>query len=159
MTAIQSRSMTLAEGAVAPTGLRIRPQMALTFDDVLLVPRYSAIVSRRDTDPSSPFSRNIGLRIPIVSSNMDTVTESEMAIALARAGGIGVIHRFLTIRQQAAEVRRVKRISSFIITAPLTLPPSATVGDARQAMERAGVGGVIIVDAEAQVLGLSLIHI
>ncbi|HQZ71131.1 MAG: IMP dehydrogenase [Anaerolineae bacterium] len=154
MTAIQSRSMTLAEGAVAPTGLRIRPQMALTFDDVLLVPRYSAIVSRRDTDPSSPFSRNIGLRIPIVSSNMDTVTESEMAIALARAGGIGVIHRFLTIRQQAAEVRRVKRISSFIITAPLTLPPSATVGDARQAMERAGVGGVIIVDAEAQVLGI-----
>lgn len=154
MTAIKSRSFAMTKGATAPSGLRIRPQTALTFDDVLLVPCYSAIVSRQDTDPSSLFSRNIGLRVPIVSSNMDTVTESEMAIALARAGGIGVIHRFLTIRQQAAEVRRVKRVSSYIITDPLTLPPTATVGEARLAMERAGVGGVVIVDSGGTVLGI-----
>ncbi len=154
MTAIQSRSSTLAEGAIARPGLIVRSRMALTFDDVLLVPRYSAIVSRQDTDPSASFSRNIALRVPIVSSNMDTVTESEMAIALARAGGIGVIHRFLTVRQQAAEVRRVKRISSYIISDPLTLPMSATVGEARLAMERAGVGGVVIVDARSTVLGI-----
>lgn len=136
------------------TGLRLRPQTALTFDDVLLVPRHSAIVSRQDTDTRSPFSRGIELRVPIVSSNMDTVTESGMAIALARAGGIGVIHRFLTVRQQAAEVRRVKRTSSYIIADPLTLPPQATVAEARAAMERAGVGGVVIVDAAGKALGI-----
>ncbi|MCB0216952.1 MAG: IMP dehydrogenase [Chloroflexi bacterium] len=126
----------------------------LTFDDVLLVPRHSSIRSRRDTDTSTPFSRNIRLRMPIVSSNMDTVTESAMAIAIARAGGIGVIHRFLSIEAQAREVRRVKRTESFIVADPLTLPPSASVAEAREAMLGEGVGGVIIVDDQRIVVGI-----
>ncbi len=90
----------------------------LTFDDVLLVPKYSDITSRSQTDLSTKLSRNISINIPFVSANMDTVTESFMAMAMARAGGIGIIHRFLPIQEQANEVLKVKRSGSVIIENP-----------------------------------------
>jgi IMP dehydrogenase len=103
---------------------------ALTFDDVLLVPAHSA-VHPRDVDVGSRFSRRIALNLPIVSSAMDTVTESELAIALARVGGLGVIHKNLAIAEQCAQVDRVKRSQSGTIADPVTLPPSASPGKAR----------------------------
>ena len=93
----------------------------LTFDDVLLVPKYSDITSRTQTDLSTKLSRNISINIPFVSANMDTVTESSMAMAMARAGGIGIIHRFLAIQSQANEVLKVKRSGSVIIDNPYTI--------------------------------------
>jgi|DewCreStandDraft_2_1066082.scaffolds.fasta_scaffold02303_8 IMP dehydrogenase len=134
--------------------MRIRKEPGLTFDDVLLVPQRSPIPSRRDVDTSSRFSRHITLHIPIVSSNMDTVTEGRMAIAMARAGGIGVIHRFLPAPRQAAEVARVKRAESFVVEDPFTLPPEATVGQARAALAERGIGGVVIVDGERRPVGI-----
>lgn len=134
--------------------MRIRKEPGLTFDDVLLVPQRSPIPSRRDVDTSSRFSRHITLHIPIVSSNMDTVTEGRMAIAMARAGGIGVIHRFLPAARQAAEVARVKRAESFVVEDPFTLPPEATVGQARAALAERGIGGVVIVDGDRRPVGI-----
>ena len=104
---------------------------ALTFKDVLLVPRRSTIASRKDTDVSGRFSRRIALNCPIVSANMDTVTEWEMAAAMARAGGLGIVHRFLSIDDQVAQVARVKRAESLVIDSPYTLSPSDTVARAR----------------------------
>jgi IMP dehydrogenase len=130
------------------------PRFGLTFDDVLLVPKYSDVKSRRDVDTKSRFSRDIPLSIPIVSANMDTVTESAMAIAMARLGGIGVIHRFLPPEVQVAEVVRVKRSESVVIEDPMTLGPDRTVRDARDAIEEHAIGGIVIVDADRKVLGL-----
>jgi len=96
-------------------------RQGLTYDDVLLVPQYSDIRSRKDVDTSAQLTKHIRLGVPIVSANMDTVTESEMAIALARRGGIGIIHRFNTIEQQVNQVRQVKRSESFIIENPYTI--------------------------------------
>ncbi len=93
----------------------IRPTKGLTFDDVLLVPRRSSIASRQDVDTSTRLTPSIRLHIPILSANMDTVTESRMAIAMARAGGMGVLHRFMTIERQVQEVKIVKRAQGFII--------------------------------------------
>ena len=90
----------------------------VTFDDVLLVPKYSKITSRSDTDLSTKLSKNISLNIPLISANMDTVTESSMAVTVAREGGIGIVHRFLTIQQQVNEVLKVKRSGSIIIENP-----------------------------------------
>jgi IMP dehydrogenase len=118
---------------------------ALTFDDVLLVPAYSA-VHPREVDVRSRFSRRIALNVPLVSSAMDTVTESELAIALAREGGIGVIHRNLAITEQAAQVDRVKRSESGVIADPVTLPPTATLGEARALMARFHISGVPITE-------------
>ena len=134
--------------------LNLRPAVGLTFDDVLLIPRHSAVRSRGDTCTDTWFSRNIRLHIPVVSSNMDTVTESEMAITLARAGGIGVIHRFMTVERQADEVRRVKRTEAHVIVDPLTLWPDSTVGTARRVMAERGVGGLIITDLDNVVHGI-----
>jgi IMP dehydrogenase len=116
---------------------------ALTFDDVLLVPAYSA-VHPRDVDVRTRFSRRIPLNLPIVSSAMDTVTESELAIALAREGGLGVIHKNLDIAGQCAQVDRVKRSESGMIADPVTLPPTATLGEARAVMARFHISGVPI---------------
>ena len=102
----------------------------LTFDDVLLVPKHFYGSSRSQINTTSRFSRNITVNIPIVSSNMDTVTESPMAIALAREGGIGIIHRFMTIQEQVKEVEIVKRAESIIIERPYTLNPDATLASA-----------------------------
>jgi IMP dehydrogenase len=126
----------------------------LTYDDVLLEPRCSDIRSRRDVDTSTQLSRHIRLRIPIVSANMDTVTESEMAIAMARHGGIGIIHRFNSIEEQVNEVRRVKRSESFIIENPYTIGPDETVAAARALMEQHSVTGLPVIDAEGKLVGI-----
>lgn len=116
----------------------------LTFDDVLLVPKRSPIISRSQTDLKTKLSRNITLNIPIISANMDTVTESGMAIAIAREGGIGIIHRFLTIENQVDEILKVKRSESVIIEQPYTIKPDITVLEARKAMEGYGVSGLLV---------------
>ena len=107
----------------------------LTYDDVLLVPNYSEVLPR-EVSIQSKFSKNITLHVPIVSAAMDTVTESAMAIAMAQEGGIGVLHKNMTIEQQAAEVRKVKRAESGMIIDPVTLPLTANVGDAKAAIKK-----------------------
>src|SRR3989449_7116306 len=120
-----------------------RPASALTFDDVLLVPRLSS-VHPRNVDVRSRFTRGIPLNIPLVSAAMDTVTESELAIAIAREGGIGVIHKNLSIEEQAAQVDRVKRSESGMIVDPFTLPPDASLRQAHELMSRYHISGVPI---------------
>lgn len=117
----------------------------LTYDDVLLIPAYSEVLPR-EVNIQSKFTRNITLNVPVISAAMDTVTESAMAIAIAREGGIGVLHKNMTIEQQALEVRKVKRAESGMIIDPVTLPLTATVGDAKAAMIENGIGGIPIVD-------------
>lgn len=117
----------------------------LTYDDVLLIPSYSEVLPR-EVNIQSKFSKNITLNVPVVSAAMDTVTESSMAIAMAQEGGIGVLHKNMTIEQQAAKVRKVKRAESGMIIDPVTLPLSATVGDAKQAMKEFSIGGIPVVD-------------
>src|SRR5437899_7003379 len=116
----------------------------ITFDDVLLEPAYSDVIPR-EVDVRTQLTRNIRLNIPIVSSPMDTVTESELAIALAQEGGIGIIHKNMTIQEQTREVDKVKRSENGIITDPITLPPDETVGTLRRIMEQQHISGVPIV--------------
>ncbi|MDW0121979.1 MAG: IMP dehydrogenase [Nitrososphaeraceae archaeon] len=125
----------------------------LTFDDVLLVPKRSPIISRSQTNLRTKLSRNITLNIPIISANMDTVTESGMAIALAREGGIGIIHRFMTIEDQVDEILRVKRSESVMIEQPYTIKPDLTVAEARKAMEEYSVSG-LLVEEGGKLLGI-----
>ena len=127
---------------------------AFTFHDVLLVPRRSSITSRKDVSLTGKVSRHIELKVPIVSANMDTVTESPMAIAMARLGGIGIIHRFLTLEEEAEEVSRVKRAESFVIENPYTLFPYQTVKEARRFMERHGVGGLLVINDNRKLIGV-----
>src|SRR5215203_4827202 len=115
----------------------------ITFDDVLLEPGYSEVVPK-DVDVRTSLTRHIKLNIPILSSPMDTVTESELAIALAQEGGIGIIHKNLSVPAQTREVDKVKRSEHGIITDPITLPPDDTVGHARQIMEEHRISGVPI---------------
>ena len=125
----------------------------LTYDDVLLIPNYSEILPR-EVSIQSKFSRNITLNVPIVSAAMDTVTESAMAIAMAQEGGIGVLHKNMTIEQQAAEVRKVKRAESGMIIDPVTLPLTANVGDAKQVMREYSIGGIPVVDENQTLKGI-----
>lgn len=125
----------------------------LTYDDVLLVPDYSEILPR-EVSITSKFSKNIPLNIPIVSAAMDTVTESEMAIAMAREGGIGVLHKNMTIEEQAARVRAVKRSESGMIIDPVTLPGTALVSDANENMKEFKIGGIPIVDNDNKLIGI-----
>ncbi len=125
----------------------------LTFDDVLLVPAYSEVLPR-EVDLRSRFSRNITLNIPIVSAAMDTVTEAPLAIALAREGGIGVIHKNMTIAEQAAQVRKVKRAENGMIYNPVTISRDHTVGDALQLMKENHIGGIPVVDADHRLVGI-----
>jgi IMP dehydrogenase len=127
---------------------------ALTFDDVLLVPKRSPVRSRKDVDLSTRLSRNIKLNIPIVSANMDSVTESTMAISMAHNGGIGIIHRFMPVERQVEEVLKVKRAESVIIEQPYTIWPSATMADAKRLMQEKGVNGLLVVDANKKLLGI-----
>jgi len=129
-------------------------RVGLTFDDVLLVPKFSDVKSRKDADTSTRFSRRIKLSIPIVSANMDTVTESAMAISLARQGGIGVIHRFLTVEEEVYEVLKVKRSEGVLIEDPITLGPDRTVREAWDIIGERDIGGIVIVDLGGRVLGL-----
>ncbi|MFM7413557.1 MAG: IMP dehydrogenase, partial [Planctomycetota bacterium] len=133
------------DGKIVATGI--------TFDDVLLVPRFSAVVPS-EVDVSTRLTRGIGLKIPIVSSPMDTVTESEMAIALAQEGGLGVIHKNLSVERQAEEVDKVKRSANGIIMDPVTLPPSATVARAREVMDQQNISGVPITSDGRKLVGI-----
>ena len=126
----------------------------LTFDDVLLVPKYSDITSRSQTNLSTKLSRNISINIPFVSANMDTVTESSMAVAMARAGGIGIIHRFLTIQEQANEVLKVKRSGSVIIENPYSISSEKTVQDAVDYAEDKEISGLLVVDSNSKLIGI-----
>ncbi|MEI7509792.1 MAG: IMP dehydrogenase, partial [Flavobacterium sp.] len=117
----------------------------LTYDDVLLIPNYSEVLPR-EVNIQSKISRNIALNVPVVSAAMDTVTESSMAIAMAQEGGIGVLHKNMTIEQQAAKVRKVKRAEAGMIIEPVTLPLNSTVGDAKMLMKEHGIGGIPVVD-------------
>lgn len=125
----------------------------LTFDDVLLVPDYSEVLPR-DADISTMFSRNIPINTPIVSAAMDTVTESAVAIAIAREGGIGVIHKNMSIKSQANQVRIVKRAESGMIYDPVTINPDATVGDALKLMKDYKIGGIPVVNDEHTLIGI-----
>ncbi len=125
----------------------------LTYDDVLLIPAFSQILPR-EVSTHSKFSKNISLYAPVVSAAMDTVTESEMAIAMARQGGIGVIHKNMTIAAQAAQVRKVKRSESGMIQDPITLNEDATVGDAWALMSEYKIGGIPVVDADGKLVGI-----
>ena len=125
----------------------------LTYDDVLLIPSYSEVLPR-EVNIQSKFSRNITLNVPVVSAAMDTVTESSMAIAMAQEGGIGVLHKNMTIEQQAAKVRKVKRAEAGMIIDPVTLPLNSTVGDAKQLMKEHGIGGIPIVDENGVLKGI-----
>ncbi len=126
----------------------------LTYDDVLLIPQKSSIASRKEVDTQTFITKNIPLQIPFVSSNVDTVTESHMAIEMAKLGCIGFIHRFMTIPKQVKEVDSVKRSEGFIMGNPLVLGPSTKLMDARSKMKAAQVSSVIVVDRENKVLGL-----
>ena len=130
-----------------------RPGHALTFDDVVLVPRH-ATVHPREVDISSRFTRSVPLNTPVVSAAMDTVTESEMAIAVARAGGIGVIHKNMPIDRHAAEVDRVKRSESGMILDPITLGPDRPIREANALMARFKISGVPIIDDEGRLVGI-----
>ena len=127
--------------------------LGLTYDDVLLVPNYSETLPRA-VSIRSKFSRSIPLNIPIISAAMDTVTESQMAIAMAREGGIGVLHKNMTIEEQAIKVRAVKRSESGMIIDPVTLPETALVSDAKASMEENKIGGIPIVDQDKKLIGI-----
>jgi IMP dehydrogenase len=125
----------------------------LTYDDVLLVPAFSETLPR-DVSIKTRFSRNIPLNIPIISAAMDTVTESSMAIAMAREGGIGVLHKNMSIEEQADKVRTVKRSESGMIIDPVTLPETALVSDAKQNMQQYRIGGIPIVGLDNKLIGI-----
>lgn len=129
-------------------------EMGLAYDDVLLVPRKSVVFSRKDIDTSTRLSRQIRLNIPVVSANMDTVTESEMAIAMAQLGGMGIIHRFLTVEQQVQEVRRVKRFEGYLIEKPITISPDNTLGDAFDLMETNRITGLLVTGEKQKLKGI-----
>lgn len=125
----------------------------LTYDDVLVIPSYSEVLPHM-VDVSTRFSRNISLNVPVISAAMDTVTESKMAIAIAQEGGIGVLHKNMSIKQQALEVRKVKRSESGMILDPITLTMSATVGDAFTMMHENKIGGIPVVNEYSHLLGI-----
>lgn len=125
----------------------------LTYDDVLLIPAYSDILPR-EVSIRSRFTKNIPINVPIVSAAMDTVTESKMAIAIAREGGIGVLHKNMSIEAQALKVRKVKRAESGMIIDPITLPITATVNDAKRNMHEHSIGGIPIIDDKGKLLGI-----
>lgn len=128
-------------------------QEGMTFDDVLLIPAYSEVTPNM-VSVESRFSRNIRLNIPIVSAAMDTVTEADMAIAIARQGGIGVVHKNMSIAAQAAQVRKVKRAESGMIYDPVTISKEENVGDALRLMKENHIGGIPVVDSERKLLGI-----
>lgn len=125
----------------------------LTYDDVLLVPAFSEILPR-EVRIKTKFTRNISINVPIVSAAMDTVTESRMAIAMAQEGGIGVLHKNMSIERQAMKVRKVKRAESGMILDPVTLPSSALVKDAKDNMREFSIGGIPIVDDAGTLIGI-----
>jgi IMP dehydrogenase len=134
--------------------VKILQETALTYDDVLLVPQYSSVDSRRKLSTQTRLTNQIALQIPIVSANMDVVTEYEMAIAMAREGGIGIIHRFLSINEQALQIERVKKAESFIVENPITMTVAHTVGDLKKLMSETGTGGILILNGGDKLVGI-----
>jgi len=132
---------------------KVLKEEGLTFDDVLLQPAYSSVIPS-ETDVSSQFSRNIRLQVPLVSAAMDTVSESRMAIAMAQLGGISIIHKNLSIDEQAGEVRKVKRSESWMIVNPFTLRPENAIADALQLVKEKGISGLPIVDEDGKLVGI-----
>ena len=126
----------------------------ITFDDVLLVPKFSSITSRSETDLSTRLSKNISLNIPLISANMDTVTESTMAVTMAREGGIGFIHRFLTIEEQAIQVLKVKRSGSVMIENPYQINDNQSISTAFEIMNDKEVSGLLVVNSESKLVGI-----
>jgi IMP dehydrogenase len=129
-------------------------RVGLTFDDVLLVPRRSSVRSRREVSTRSRFTRRIWLEVPVVSAAMDTVTEAEMAVAMAREGGIGVVHRFNTVAQQVEHIKAVKRAENIAIDEPYTVGPDATIAEAEELMERKNVSGLLVTNPDRKLLGI-----
>ena len=127
---------------------------ALTYDDVLLVPQKSDIISRQDVDTSTRLTKNISLKIPILSANMDTVTESEMAIAMSLAGGIGIVHRFCDIATQAKEVAKVKRKQNIIIDNPFIVSPDNTLAEVREKIKEYNCKSFLVTDDSQKLLGI-----
>lgn len=134
--------------------MKIRPEYGLTFDDVLLAPKRSSIRSRTGVDTSAWLVPGIRLAIPVLSANMDTVTEAPMAIAMAQSGGIGILHRFMPVDKQARAVVKVKRAESFVVEHPITIDAQASLAEARARMAEADVGGLVVVDESGRLLGL-----
>jgi len=134
--------------------MKIRPSKALTFEDVLLIPRRSPIKSRNDVSTVTRLTATINLNIPIISANMDTVTEATMAIAMAQSGGIGILHRFMTIDQQVKQVQKVKRARGFIVEKPYSIRSEASVTEAADAMRRYDVGGLVVTAENGQFAGI-----
>ena len=127
--------------------------LGLTFDDVLLLPAASDVVPS-EADTTSRLSRSISLRVPLVSSAMDTVTEARLAIAMARQGGVGVLHRNLSIEDQVVQVDRVKRSEAGMVTAPVTCTPDETLADAEALMASFRISGVPVVEGDGRLVGL-----
>jgi IMP dehydrogenase len=134
--------------------MKILQETALTYDDVLLVPQYSDVDSRRVLSTQTRLTNQINLQIPIVSANMDVVTEYEMAITIAREGGIGIIHRFMAIDEQAQQIQRVKKAESFIVDNPITMTTAHTVGDLKKLMDETGTGGILILNGGEKLEGI-----
>ncbi len=125
----------------------------LTFDDVLLVPSYSEVMPR-EVSLNTMLSRNIPMKIPIVSAAMDTVTEASLAIAIAREGGMGVIHKNMSIEDQAKQVRKVKRAENIMILDPITILKEGTIADALMLMQEYKIGGIPVVDEDRKLIGI-----
>ena len=134
--------------------MKILPDLALTYDDVLLVPQHSDVSSRRRLSTQTKLTRKIVLQAPIVSANMDTVTESEMAIAMARQGGIGIVHRFMTVDEQVKQIERVKKAESFIVEDPIALTVLHTVGDVKKIVDETYTGGILVLDGSERLVGI-----
>src|SRR6056300_183944 len=136
--------------------MKVSPKIVLeglTFDDVLVIPRHSQVLPR-DVSTSTQFTKHLRLNIPIVSAAMDTVTESRLAIAIAREGGIGIIHKNMSIEAQANEVKKVKRSESGMIIDPVTLHPEASLSEAVSLMKENRIGGIPVVDNDNQLVGI-----
>lgn len=134
--------------------MKIRKIKGLTFDDVLLIPKRSPVASRQDVNTTTRLTPTIELQVPILSANMDTVTEATMAIAMARIGGIGIIHRFMTTEQQVRQVKQVKRAEGFIVEQPYTISSDATIGQAKRVMQRYDIGGLVVTNGGGKMVGL-----
>jgi IMP dehydrogenase len=134
--------------------MKLRQETGLTFDDVLLVPKRSAIRSRSEVDTSTELVRGLRLAVPILSANMDTVTEANMAIVMAQVGGFGIIHRFMTVERQAEEVRKVKRSESYVVENPVVIHPDETIKTAREKMVAENVGGLVVVEDGGRLVGM-----
>lgn len=129
-------------------------ELDLTFDDVLLVPKKSIVNSRSEVSLKSKLTKNITLNVPIISSNMDSVTEDQMAISMARMGGLGILHRFCSIKEQVNMVKKVKRAQNIIIKNPYVIPPTFIVKEVKTMMKNSNVGTLLIVDEQKHLLGI-----